>query len=45
MGLQARDALPEILLGGEAGNLQPRDHIGGDGVGVLELLVEVPGEQ
>ena len=45
MGLQARDALPEILLGGEAGNLQPRDHIGGDGVGVLELLVEVTGEQ
>ena len=42
---RARDAFPEILLGGDAGNLQPGDHVGGDGVGVLELLVEVTGEQ
>ncbi|MEH2524687.1 hypothetical protein V1288_002596 [Bradyrhizobium sp. AZCC 2176] len=45
MGFRACDALPEILLRGEARNLQPGNHVLGDGVGILELLVEVAGEQ
>jgi hypothetical protein len=43
--VSSRPRSASILLGGKAGYLQPRDHIGGDGVGVLELLVEMPGEQ
>ena len=37
--------LPEFLLRGDAGNLQPGDHVVGERVGVLELLVEVTGKQ
>ena len=36
---------PEFLLRGDAGNLQPGDHVVGERVEVLELLVEVTGKQ
>ena len=36
---------PEVLLGGGTGNLQPGDHVVGERVRVLELLVEVTGKQ
>jgi len=45
VGFRARHQLPERLWRSDAGDAQPGDHVGGDGVGVLELLVEVAGEQ
>ena len=45
VGFRTRHQLPERLRRSDAGNAQPGDHVGGDGVGVLELLVEVTGEQ
>ncbi len=41
----ASDMFPEVLLRGDTGNLQPGDHVVGERVGVLELLVEVTGKQ
>ncbi len=41
----ARHALVEHLGRGDLRQVHLRDHIGGDGLGIFELLVEMPGQQ
>ena len=45
VAFRACDPFPELFFRGESGNLQAGDHVRGDGVGILELLVEMTGEQ
>ncbi len=45
MGFGTGDPCPEFPFRGDAGDLQPGDHVGGDRIGVLELPVEMPGQQ